>query len=118
MTLPGARYLAVALLIVCGVALGAALNAADDNTSNDAFYAAIRANDLNLRKIEDLEDEILVAMEHREPLDAELAGLDEERARLDRAASQLRATIASGGGQHGPVVLSNEATSFLGIHTG
>jgi len=42
----------------------------------------------------DLEDGILVAMEQREPLDAELAALDEERARLDRAAGQFRATIA------------------------
>ena len=42
----------------------------------------------------DVEDVELAAMEEREPLDAELAGLDAERTRLDGVAGQLRAAIA------------------------
>lgn len=42
----------------------------------------------------DVEDVELAAMEEREPLDAELAGLDAERTRLDAIAGQLRAAIA------------------------
>ena len=41
-----------------------------------------------------LEDEILVAMEQREPLDTEMAAFAEERGRLDVAGSRLRAAIA------------------------
>ena len=42
----------------------------------------------------DVEDVVLAAMEEREPLDAELAVFDAERARLDDLAAQLRAAIA------------------------
>jgi predicted nucleic acid-binding Zn-ribbon protein len=46
------------------------------------------------RRIGSLEDEVLAAMDVREPLEQEVVGLDTERTRLDTEAGGLRATIA------------------------
>src|SRR5436309_4459699 len=43
----------------------------------------------------DVEDHVLEAMQDREPLDAELATLEERRAALEREAEQLRQAIAA-----------------------
>ena len=57
---------------------------------------AMEADVASLRRHRaDIEDRVLEAMQDREPLDAEVATLDQERAALDAEVDQLRAVLAT-----------------------